>query len=192
MRRPRSRRALLASLLPVTAGLTGCFDSRLPESEKPLESGVVPVDAYDCADTERPLPATPSVDDALEPASYPVPSEPLLDDVDQFVREFEAAYRRNAFIEAFGAVTRAFDFRFGTRRTNEIESESDRDAALVSMVYHLETETATGGERPEWATRVTYYVDENIVLRARYDGIADGPKFEPDPRSAGEPVACFN
>ena len=187
----RSRRALLTSMAGVSLGLAGCFEGDFTGSDESLDSGVVPAETFDCDDVDRPNPTPPARDGALEPATYPTPPNPLLEAADEYVREFEAAYRRNAFIEDYGSETDGFDFEFEARRTNEVDSESDHDAVLVSIVYNLSTETRGNDDTPERYTRVTYYVDENIVLRARYDGIADGPSFEPDPRSAGDPVACF-
>lgn len=190
MRRPRSRRALLASVASLSLGIAGCFEGELSSSDETLDSGLVSADQYDCTDVERPEPEAPDREGALEPASYPDPPD-ALEAADEYVREFEEAYRRNDFIATYGAETAGFDFEFDTRQTDEVESDAERDAVLVSLVYHLTTETRRNAESPEQYTRVTYYVDENIVLRARYRGIADGPAFEPDPRDAGEPVACF-
>lgn len=191
MRRPRSRRSLLASVPATCVALTGCFEGRLTGSDGPSESGVVPADAYDCDDTDRPAPSAPSHDEALEPADYPDPPESVLEEADDYVREFEESYRRNEFLAEYGPATRAFDFRLVSRQVDVVESEDDRDGVLVSIVYHLTTETRQADQPDEWDTRVTYYVDENVVFRARYDGIADSPSFDPDPRDEGVPVTCL-
>lgn len=177
-------------MVGLSLGLAGCFDGNPASSDAPPDSGVVSADAFDCDDVERPDPSTPDRDGALEPATYPDPPAPSAETVDEFVREFEAAYRRNAFIETYAEEAVGFDFEFDSQRTNEVESESGRDAVLVSIVYHLTTETRPSNSSSEQYTRVTYYIDENIVLRAAYEGVADSPSFDPDPRTEGEPVAC--
>lgn len=191
MRKPRSRRALLTSMVGLSLGVAGCFQGNLTESEESLDSGIVSADTFDCDDVDRPEPMEPSRDDALDPALYPTPPNPLLESADEYVREFEAAYRRNAFLEEYGSETDGFDFQFEEGETKPVDTESDRDAKLVSLVYDLTTETRGNPAESERSVRVTYYVDEHIVLRARYSGFADGPSFDPDPRNAGEPVACF-
>lgn len=190
MRRPRSRRALLASVASLSLGIAGCSEGNLAGSDEPLDSGVVSADEFDCTDVERPEPEAPDREGALEPAPYPDPPDSL-EAADEYVREFEEAYRRNAFIEDYGSEAAGFDFEFDTRQTDEVESDAEREAVLVSVVYHLTTETRQTAPTSEQYIRVTYYVDENIALRARYSGIAEGPAFDPDPRDAGEPVACF-
>lgn len=189
---PRSRRALLLSVLPVSMALAGCFNGRFTDADETSEPGVVPADDYDCADIERPEPPTPSHPDALERATYPEPPESVVDAADQYALEFEQAYRRNAFLEQFSSQTRRFEFESETQAMDSVESESERDAVLVSIVYTLETETPQVPKSIERDTRATYYIDENIVLRARYNGgLADEPSFNPDPRRAGKLVACF-
>lgn len=191
MRKPRSRRALLTSMVGLSLGAAGCFEGDLTESDESPDSGVVPADRFDCDDVDRPEPTPPARDDALEPALYPTPPNPLLESVDDYVREFEAAYRQNAFLAEYGSETDGFDFDLEERETKSVDTESDRDAKLVSLVYDLTTKTRGNPEESERSIRVTYYVDEGIVLRARYSGFADGPSFDPDPRSEGDPVACF-
>lgn len=191
MRKPRSRRALLTSMVGLSLGAAGCFEGDFTESDDPLDSGVVPADTFDCDDVDRPEPTPPARDDALEPALYPPPPNPLLESVGEYVREFEAAYQQNDFLAEYGSETDGFDFDLGERETKPVDAESDRDAKLVSLVYDLTTETRGNPEESERSVRVTYYVDEHIVLRARYSGFADGPSFDPDPRSEGDPVACF-
>lgn len=191
MRRLRSRRTLLTSLVGLSLGTAGCFGGTLTESDDSLDSGVVPADAFDCDEVDRPDPPTPDRDGALDPVSYPdLPAE-LLESALEYVREFEAAFRRNTFIEEYGSETAEFDIEFETWDTERVGSESDRAAVLVAVVYNLTTKTRLNDEDPERYTRVTYYVDENVALRARYDGIAQDASIEPDPRSAGELVACF-
>lgn len=194
MNTPRSRRSLLASAVPFAMALTGCLEEELKRTDADDSSNdVIAADAYDCADVDRPEPETPSHENALEPASYPSAPEPILEGVDQYVIDFEEAYRRNAFVAEFGAEARVLDFQFDARQVDEIDAESDRDAALISVVYNVKTRTRRQTEPSStWDTRVTYYVDEHVVLRARYTGgIADGPSFDPDPRLEGEPVACI-
>ncbi|WP_137290979.1 hypothetical protein [Natronorubrum halophilum] len=191
MRALHSRRGLLISAIPFAVALTGCSESQQTSDDEPSEPELLSADAYDCTDVERPDPDPPSVDDALEPAAYPSPPDSLPAGAGEYAITFEEAYRKNAFLEEYGSETQAFDFQFQTRQMTELESADDRNGALVSIVYNMSASTQQGATSEEWDTRVTYYLDENIVLRARYNGIADGPSFEPDPRTAGEPVACF-
>ncbi|WP_226377463.1 hypothetical protein [Haloterrigena turkmenica] len=194
MRKPRSRRALLTSMVGLSLGAAGCFESDLTssESEESLESGVVPADEFDCDDVDRPDPSPPIRDEALEPATYPTPPNPLLESAGEYVRDFEAAYQHNAFLEEYGSETEEFEFDLEARDAKPVDAESDREAKLVSLVFDLTTKIRRTPEKSERSIRVTYYVDEHIVLRARYSGLADEPTFDPNPRSAGGPVACFH
>jgi len=123
-------------------------------------------------------------------------SPPLLvDGAAEYVTEFERAYRRNAFITQFGNMTRTFDLRRSGHRTAAIGSSTNADAVMVALRYDLTlgTHLSAADPRDEWDIRVTYYIDQNIVLRARYDGVAENLSLEPDPRrQAGELVACLN
>ncbi|WP_254762637.1 hypothetical protein [Natrinema marinum] len=209
MVRPRSRRALVASVATAAAVTAGGFEYGSSGADAPpLESGTVPDDWYDCSDVTRPAPDAPATEHALEPRAYPSPpsarrvdenrrstdrsspSAPTAD-VAEYVTAFERTYRLNAFIARYGGVTRTFDFRLGTRRTASVGSETDGTAVLVAIVYDLTTGTRQSPPSDEWDTRVTYYLDENVLLRARYAGIAEKPTLEPDPRRQGKPVACF-
>lgn len=63
----------------------------------------------------------------------------------------------------------------------------------MAILYDVTTRTRqVRGGRNEWDIRVSYYVDENVVLRARYDGVAEELTFDPDPRTQGDLVACFD
>ncbi|SEQ84292.1 hypothetical protein [Natrinema salaciae] len=207
MNRPRSRRTLLASVATTAAVATGGFEySSNGSGDSALESGTVPADRYECRDVDRPEPDVPTDEDALEPREYPSrPAETgsgeestdrpssLVRGANQFVTEFERAYRQNAFLERYGSVAQTFELRRTDARRAAIGSAGNPDAVLVAIIYNVTTETqyATTGARDEWDVRVTYYVDENVVLRARYGGIADEPVFDPDPRTQGVLVACF-
>jgi|GEM_PF-656381 len=211
MNRPRSRRALLASVVTTAAVATGGFEHVSNATNRPpLESGTVPADWYDCQSVTRPEPDTPTDDGALTPRPYPsLPwgsvseeasdssdrSPPLLvDGAAEYVTEFERAYRRNAFITQFGNMTRTFDLRRSGHRTAAIGSSTNADAVMVALRYDLTlgTHLSAADPRDEWDIRVTYYIDQNIVLRARYDGVAENLSLEPDPRRQGELVACLN
>lgn len=192
MRTPRSRRALLISAVPIAMSIAGCFETGETKTAKEPNSGVGLSDEYDCTDVERPEPAAPARDDALEPATYPDPPDPLLDEVEQYALEFERAYRRNDVLESYGSESGTFEFEFRSRRMTTVESESANDAALVAIVYNVTVGTRQTTHPPERDTRVTYYVDESIALRARYTGLANDPEFDPDPREVGDPVACFD
>jgi hypothetical protein len=189
MKRPRSRRSLLASISAAaaavtTGGLAG------PATDRSLASGVVPADRYDRRDAVRP---DPPDDAALEPGSYPSNRTPPLSvttGVIRYVTDFERAYRRNAFLVRYGPAARSFELRRTGRRAAAVDPAASVDAVLVAIVYDLTARTRYGAE-DEWGTRVTYYVDANVVLRARYDGVAADPAFEPDPRTNGAPVAVI-
>ncbi|WP_440766720.1 hypothetical protein [Natronorubrum sp. DTA7] len=195
MRTPRSRRALLSAVLPFTMTLAGCFEERLTSADDP-ESEFVSEDEYDCADIDRPEPDDSAHNHGLEPMPYPSPSDPLTD-AEAFAREFEEAYRHNGFLEAYGSATRMFDFTVGDSELDPIESEheseSEMEAVLVSIVYDLSTKTQRGAPTNERGSRVSYYIDEHVALRSRYQhGIASEPDpFDPDPRDAGTAVVCF-
>ncbi|QCC53985.1 hypothetical protein [Natronorubrum bangense] len=192
MRPPRSRRSLLAAAIPSAVALAGCFEREFTSHDEPTDPGIVPPDRYDCADSDRPDPETLSHADDVEPAPYPSPPSSVSDGADQYVLEFEQAYRRNTFLETYGSEADQFEFRFQERQIDGIESDTEMEAVLASIVYDLTTSTRQTDASTERDTRVTYYVDENVVLRARYrGGLADEPSFDPDPRDAGDPVACF-
>ena len=178
-------------MVGLSLGAAGCFEGELTGSDESLDSGVVPADAFDCDEVDRPDPLSPEREGALEPVSYPDPPTELPESALKYVREFEAAYRRNNFIEEYGSETEDFEIEFDTWETDDVDSESDREAVLVAIVYDRTRKTRATPPETEQYTRVTYYIDANIVLRARYDGIAQEASFDPDPRSAGEPVACF-
>ncbi|QFU81977.1 hypothetical protein [Natronorubrum aibiense] len=190
MRTPRSRRALLATAVSFSVAFAGCFDDQFTDDD-PDEPRVVSTDEYDCVNSERPDPLPPEQENAIEPGSYPSRPTSLLETGDQYVLEFERTYRRNAFVEEYGSETRTFEFELQTQQMDALESDDRREAILVSIVYNLTTATRQLPTSTERDTRVTYYVDENVVLRARYNGLADEPSFDPDPRDAGTPVACF-
>lgn len=211
MDRPASRRALLASVTTAAAIATGGFESPTTSGIGPrLESSTVPAARYECGDVSRPDPETLSDDAPLEPRAYPSPptmagageTRPESDGdsstpaarVSRYVTEFERTYRRNAFLERYGAAARSVTFRRTDHRAMTIESAASANAILVAMLYDLTTATrySTAGPRGEWDVRVVYYVDENVVLRARYDGIAETSAFEPDPRTRGTLVACVD
>lgn len=208
MVRPPSRRALLASVSTIAAIATGGFESPATGGTIPrLESGIVPADRYRCSDVTRPNPDTVPDDAALEPRAYPSlpvgadgdrpPSDrgsSLVARVTRSVVEFERAYRRNAFLERYGAAARTVTLRLTDHRAAPVESAADANAVLVALLYDLTTATrySTAGPRDEWDIRVTYYVDENGAFRAQYDGIAETLAFEPDPRTQGTLVACVD
>ena len=196
MRTPRSRRALLSAVLPFTMAFAGCFEGQFTSADNP-ESEFVSEDEYDCADIDRPGPDEQVHTHGLESMPYPSPSDPLADAA-AFAREFEEAYRHNSFLEEYGSATRAIDFSIGSseleRIESNLESESELEAVLVSIVYDLSTETQRGRSTNERGSRVSYYVDEHVALRSRYQhGIASEPDpFDPDPRDAGTAVVCFD
>lgn len=210
MSRLRSRRGLLASVVTTAAVSTGGFEHVSNATNRPpLESGTISADQYDCRSVTRPEPDMPTDDDALAPLPYPSPplatdsaedapsehaSPPsLVDSAAEYATEFERAYRRNEFIARFGNETRTFYLRRTKHRTAAIGSSTNADAVMVAIHYNLTTGTQQSATDPrdEWDIRVTYYIDENVVLRARYDGVAEELTLEPDPRWQGELVACF-
>ncbi|MFC6768990.1 hypothetical protein [Natrinema soli] len=212
MNRPRSRRALLASVVTTAAVATGGFEHVSNTANRPpLESGSVPADWYDCRSVTRPEPRLSTDDNALEFRTYPSlpsgsgskeagdssdrsPPPSLVDSAAEYVTEFERAYRQNAFIVQFGNETRTFDLRRSDHRTAAIGSSTNADAVMVAIRYDLTlgTQQSAVDPRDEWDVRVTYYIDENFVLRARYDGVAEDLSLEPDPRRQGELVACLS
>ncbi|MXV62872.1 hypothetical protein GS429_12505 [Natronorubrum sp. JWXQ-INN-674] len=208
MSNPRSRRTLLTAALPFTMAISGCFDAQFTGADTPSEPNAVSGEHYDCDDVDRPEPDMPTRDRGLERASYPDRPDAVVETGDEYALEFERAYRQNALLERYGSETRAFDFQLEASRIDVVESElsaadseaeeestrdseSEANAVLVSMLYDLTTETQQLPKSTERDTRVTYYLDETVVLRARYHGLADEPSFDPDPRTAGDPVACF-
>ena len=196
MRTPRSRRALLSAVLPFTMAFAGCSEGRLTSADDP-ESEFISEDEYDCADIDRPEPDDPVHSHGLESMPYPSPSDPLTD-AEAFAREFEEAYRHNGLLEEYGSATRTFDFTVGGSELepveSELESESGLEAVLISIVYDLSTETQRGTPTNERGSRVSYYIDEHVALRSRYQhGFANEPDpFDPDPRDAGTAVVCFD
>ncbi|SDK38592.1 hypothetical protein [Natronorubrum texcoconense] len=196
MRTPRSRRALLSAVLPFSMAFAGCFEEQLTSADDP-ESEFISEDEYDCADIDRPEPEDPVQSHGLESMAYPSPSDPLTD-AEAFAREFEEAYRHNGFLEEYGSATRVVSFSVRDseleRIESNLESESEMEAVLVSIVYDLSTETQRGTPTNERGSRVSYYVDDHVALRSRYQhGIASEPDpFDPDPRDAGTAVVCFD
>ena len=194
MRTPRSRRALLSAVLPFSMAFAGCFEEQLTSADDP-ESEFISEDEYDCAGIDRPEPDDPVRNHSLESVPYPSSSDPLTD-AEAFAREFEEAYRHNGFLEEYGSATRTFDFTVEGSELEPIESEpeSEMEAVLVSIVYDLSTETERGTPTNERGSRVSYYIDEHVALRSRYQhGFANEPDpFDPDPRDAGAAVICFD
>ncbi|QLK24694.1 hypothetical protein HYG81_11240 [Natrinema zhouii] len=208
MSRPRSRRALLASAVTTAAVSTGGFEHVSNATNRPaFESGTIPADYYDCHSVTRPDPDVLTDDDALVTLPYPTPpswtekddssdhasSPVLVDSAAAYATEFERAYRRNEFIARFGNETRTLSLRRTEHRTAAVGSATNADAVMVAIRYNLATGTrhSAADPRDEWDIRVTYYIDENVVLRARYDGVAEELALEPDPRWEGDLVACF-
>lgn len=202
MRSAWSRRDVLAATTAAVL-VTGCSSSR--GTDAPSTDAVAAPDRYDCDDVTRPDPDDPAAEDALDPVAYPSRPESLATDGIEFVTDFERAYRQNAVIDEYGDAARAFEFDRIDWELSVIEpardADDDTEAAtatddgavdpvLVAVVYDLSVET-TVGEHDEWDVRVTYYVDDSVVLRARYAGIANEPTIDPDPRRDGEPVVCF-
>lgn len=208
MSRPPSRRTLLASVTAAVAVTTGGFEyGSNATNTSPLESGTVSPDWYECNSVVRPEPTAPTDDDALAPKPYPAPpsvlspaatrdrsndSSSLRDETVAYVTEFERAYRQNEFLVRYGATTRTFELRRTGYRTRTLGSSSN-PAIMVAIRYDLRlgTQQSATGPRDQWDVHTVYYVDEHVVLRARYNGVADELSFEPDPRTDGELVACF-
>ncbi|MFA9416012.1 hypothetical protein [Natrinema sp. HArc-T2] len=208
MNRPRSRRALLTSVSATVAVATGGFEYASNATDTPpLESGTVSADWYECSSVTRPEPTAPTNDDALAPKPYPAPpstmgpaatrdrstgSSPSDDEPVAYVTEFERAYRQNEFLARYGTTTRAFELRRTDYRTRTLGSSS-KPAILVAIRYDLRlgTQQSATGPRDQWDVHTVYYVDEHVVLRAQYNGVADELSFKPDPRTHGELVACF-
>lgn len=218
MSRPRSRRALLASVATTAAATTGGFEYPAGgTSRSSLRFEIVPADRYECDAVDRPEPEPTADDDALDPRAYPAPPSATGTDenrtpsawsssapspspgasssspttVSQYVVDFERAYRQNAFLVRFGSMAGTVDLRLTDRRLSTVTTGDERTAVLVALCYDLTTGTRQSAPTTEWDIRVTYYVDERIVLRAQYDGLAQEPAFDPDPRTQGELVACF-
>ncbi|MGQ3412702.1 hypothetical protein ACT4ML_10640 [Natrinema sp. LN54] len=211
MNRPRSRRTLLASIATTAAVGTGGFEyDSSGATGTNLEDGIVPADRYECSDVDRPDPEPPADEDALEPQEYPSPPWETSTDADgdpsddtpssivygasRYVTAFERAYRRNAFLDRYQSAARTVDLHRTAYRTAPIDSDATGDAVLVAIQYNMAmaTRPADVAPRDEWGVRVTYYIDERVVLRARYNGVAEGLAFDPDPRTRGELVACFD
>lgn len=192
MNRPCSRRGLLATVVTTVAVTTGGFEYTSSDSTPPpLESGIVPADRYDCQEVSRPEPEQAETN-ALQPRTYPSPPSSLVPGAVQYVTAFERAYRQNAFLVQYGSAARTIDLRRKDSRTAAIGSIANPDAVMVTIIYDLTTETGQSAEpRDRWEIRVVYYVDENVVLRSQYHGIAEELRSEPDPRTHGELVACF-
>ncbi|ELY65158.1 hypothetical protein [Natrinema versiforme] len=210
MNRPRSRRTLLASIATTAAVGTGGFEyDSSGVSGTDLADGLVPADQYECSDVDRPEPDPTTDEDALEPRAYPSPPwktsagedgkspesvSSLVYGASRYVTAFERAYRRNAFLDRYQSATRTFDLQRTGYRTIPIESETNREAVLVALRYDLTMETQPNAVTPrdEWNIRVTYYLDERLLLRARYNGVTEGLAVDPDPRTQGDLVACFD
>ncbi|MFD1565432.1 hypothetical protein ACFR99_17995 [Haloarchaeobius amylolyticus] len=210
MHRPRSRRALLTSAAATVAVATGGFEYASNATDTPpLESGTVSPDWYECSSVTRPEPTAPADDDALAPEPYPAPpsaigpaaahnrttgSTSMVDRTVAYVTEFERAYRRNAFLAQYGVTTRTFELRRTDYRTRTLGSSPDPNAIMVAILYDLRmgTRQSATGPRDQWDVHTVYYVDEHVVLRALYNGVADELQFEPDPRTQGDLVACFD
>lgn len=193
----------------MVAVATGGFEYASNATDTPpLESGTVSPDWYECSSVTRPEPSASADDDALVPKPYPAPpstlgsaardrsddSPSLVDRTVAYVTEFERAYRWNAFLARYGATTRSVEFRRTGYRTKTLGSSPDTDAIMVAIRYDLrmETQQSATGPRDQWDVHAVYYVDANVVLRARYNGVADELRFEPDPRTQGTLVACFD
>jgi len=206
MSRPRSRRVLLATVATTVAATTGGFEDVSNTADTPpLESGVVPDGSFDCQSVTRPEPDAPVDDAALAPQPYPSPplertpdaedtASLAVDQTTEYVLAFERAYRQNAFLARYGSAARTFELRPKNQRTTALESTSDVDAVMVALRYDLTTGTqqSVTGPRDQWDVHIVYYVDENILLRAQYDGVSETLTFEPDPRAQGTLVACFD
>lgn len=194
MNRPRSRRGFLASVVTTVVVTTGGFEyTSGGPTGPPLDSGTVPADWFACDEVSRPDPDPPD-GSTLEPRPYPSSPSSLDHGTVEYVTTFERAYRRNAFLGQYGAAARAVDLRRTDGRVAAVGPSSDPDAVMVAIRYDLTTETGRSSVEPRdrWDVRVVYYVDENVVLRARYHGVAEELRFEPDPRRQGELVACFD
>lgn len=210
MNRPRSRRTLLASIATTAAVGTGGFEyDSSGVAGTNLEDGIVPADHYECSDVDRPEPDPTTDEDALEPRAYPSPpwetsageasdsapeASSLVYGASRYVTAFERAYRRNAFLDRYQSATRTFDLQRAAYRTVPIESETNREAVLVALRYNVTMGTQPNAVTPrdEWDIRVTYYLDERLLLRARYNGVTKGLAVDPDPRTHGTLVACFD
>ncbi|WP_435551202.1 hypothetical protein [Natrinema sp. CGMCC1.2065] len=194
MNRLRPRRGFLASVVTTVAVTTGGFEYASDgPTGPPLDSGTVPADWFECDDVNRPDPDPP--DDApLEPRTYPSSPSSLDDTMVEYVTTFERAYQHNAFLGQYGAEARTVDLRRTDGRVAAVGSATNPDAVMVAIRYDLTTGTGRSSvdSRDRWDIRAVYYVDENVVLRSRYHGLAEELRFEPDPRTQGELVACFD
>ncbi|WP_255169221.1 hypothetical protein [Natrononativus amylolyticus] len=213
MSRPPSRRALLVTLASV--GVAGCVSSiesdddpsranATPEteyatppefdtaSEPPLESSVE--FTYDCPVTPPEPPSAPADDEAIPPLEYPEPPASLShEDVLEYVTRYEEAHRRNAFVDYHREDAAGFGFEPTAAQVGAVGNGEER--VVVSLVYdiasaiHHDDGSQSAGD--EWETRVTYSVDDRVVLRAESDRASPDPEFEPDPRFEGEALECF-
>ncbi|ELY79338.1 hypothetical protein C487_06503 [Natrinema pallidum DSM 3751] len=210
-KRQPSRRTVLASIATTAAVATGGFESDPSGVTAPsLESGIVPADRHDCSDVERPEPDRTDSADTLESLPYPAPPSKAnaggdrspaagsrssaVYGVSRYVTEFERAYRRNAFLARYGSLARTVTLHRTAYRTAPIDPAGTGDAVLVAIRYNLTkgTRQSFADQRTEWDVRVVYYFDERILLRARYNGVAEELSFDPDPRTHGTLVACVD
>ena len=189
-----SRREFVATaaLTALAAGCTGRTDDGAGER------AVADADRYDCGAVDRPEPAEPDDEHALEPRPYPAfdfdpdSTASFSAAAEAFVVEFERTYRRNALIERYGE--RAYRIQFYERDdgTETIETGGADDAAVVSLGYDLAYRTSEDATDAP-GSRAVYYVDERLALRGPDGGGEPGGSlFEPDPRDEGTLVACFD
>lgn len=187
---PPSRRSFLVSATTGIALTAGCSGNWFVDPDESASTSDSPTtEEYDCDDVSRPPADTTTADGALDPIDYPSRPTSLATGATQYATEFEQAYRRNALLEQYGDQSRVFEFSLADSQTSSVES--DESAALASIVYDLTTGT-DHTTHTEWDVRTTYYVTDDAVLRAQYDGFADDPTFDPDPRDSGELVACYD
>jgi hypothetical protein len=164
----------------IAAGLGGCQRTIGDEADRPQ---------YDCTETSRPYPGGNS---SHEPQPYPEgPPEP--DDIELFVRRYESGFRVNRLIETQGDDL----VGFGIDGYETDRFDAPDEAAIIRVKYYYYYEVKENPDEPpvhidSSTTYASYYIDEDVVLRAAAEGPRDDEAaLDPDPMEAGDPLECF-
>jgi len=186
------RRNFLGTTAAVLAiGSAGCLGKA--QLQPPGDHQAQPPDV-DCATIERPEPAAPTADEAIQPLEYPGSPPCPLDGASalEYATAFERAYRRNQEIQRADPYLTEFGMSVANR-TAVNGTDIPGRGFLLQLQYVFHGSVAEGAVYDSTPHFVAYYVDPTLVVRAgkTEPGVPEEITW-PDPWSSGVPVACFD
>lgn len=126
----------------------------------------------------------------MGPATYPDPPQnPDGDELVAFVEDFEETYRRNSLVQRRGESVISFGFFTAETWIEEASAGAGVAGVEYAFTYREEIDGDVAIADSPYHTAV-YYVDGSVALRAHREGSRTSGDV-PDPREAGNQVACY-